>query len=93
MRKESAERGVRGLNLKDDKPVGAWNIKSFGAKEDKDGAATASTTGTESVGAWSATMFSSSGQGAGLGGHGFSSVVCISASYTTQKQPNNDPIK
>lgn len=43
VRKESAERGVRGSNLKDDKPVGAWKRKPSGANEDVDGMRSAET--------------------------------------------------
>lgn len=82
MRKASAERGVRGSNLKDDNPVGAWNLKPSGAKEDKeDGTSTGSTAGIESAGASSTTMSSSSEQGAELGG-----LRLSSGSYTRQKQ-------
>lgn len=70
VRKASAERGVRGSNLKDDKPTGALNIKPFGAKEEASSTATA--------GASTAT-FCSSEEGAGPGGRG---VSCDS--YTTQ---------
>lgn len=38
LKKESAERGVRGVGLNLDRPAGAWNTKPWGAKEDKVGA-------------------------------------------------------
>lgn len=50
VRKASAERGVRGSNLKDDKPAGAWKTKPSGANEDKeDAASTGPAAGTESA--------------------------------------------
>lgn len=89
VRKALAERGVRGSNLKDDKPVGAWKVKPAGAKEDEeDGASTGSVTGTESAQAWSTTISSSSEQGVGLEGRAFSSGSLSSGSFTRQTEQN-----
>lgn len=77
VRKASADRGVRGSNLKGAKPAGAWKIKPFGAK---DGVSVASSAGTESACGWSVTLGSGLEGGGGLGGHGFSS-----GSYTKRE--------
>lgn len=70
VRKALAERGVRGSKRKVDRPLGAWNTKSLGAKEDA--ALVGWLSGAASAGAWSSTLSTSMEHGVGLEGQGCS---------------------